>query len=152
MSPLARARKMSPARGQLLRTGPRVVRSSSESVELEASLVFVSPYPSTEEDARLGSVVKGGCFRHVAPVGPHIATWAQVRVGPSGYFIWYQSGLCFRMSTRICAWTHTMPGLVCPSAAKSAPHVSVPPHPSTEDEPGSRSIVEDGYLRARDNV
>ncbi|PKI32435.1 hypothetical protein CRG98_047175 [Punica granatum] len=30
--------------------------------------------------------------------------------------------------------------------------VLVLPHPSKEDEPGSRSIIEGGCLRARDNV
>ncbi|PKI73855.1 hypothetical protein CRG98_005725 [Punica granatum] len=63
---------------------------------------------------------------------------------PNGNLIWYQSGLYFRMPTRVCAWTHTTPGPVYPSAAKSAPRVSVPPCPSKEDEPGSRSIVEGG--------
>ncbi|PKI66257.1 hypothetical protein CRG98_013338 [Punica granatum] len=61
---------------------------------------------------------------------------------PNGNLIWYQSEICFRMPTRVCAWTHTTLGPVCPSAAKSAPRVSVLSRPSTEDEPSSRSIVE----------
>ncbi|PKI78961.1 hypothetical protein CRG98_000602 [Punica granatum] len=73
-------------------------------------------------------------------------------MGPSPYkpnenLIWYQSGLRFRMSTRVCAWTHTTLGPICPNAAKSAPRVSVSPRSSTEDEPGSRSIVEGGGSR-----
>ncbi|PKI32249.1 hypothetical protein CRG98_047335 [Punica granatum] len=52
---------------------------------------------------------------------------------------------------RACAHPHHTRSSMS-SAAKSAPHVSVPPRLSTEDEPGSRSIVEGGCLRARDNV
>ncbi|PKH82286.1 hypothetical protein CRG98_050009 [Punica granatum] len=55
-------------------------------------------------------------------------------------------------SAHVRVRTHTAPRPICPSAAKSAPRVSVPPRPSTEDEPNLRSIVEGGCLRARYNV
>ncbi|PKI75660.1 hypothetical protein CRG98_003920 [Punica granatum] len=88
------------------------------------------------------------CRNHGWGLESSISGWQHCLVATtstSRYFLWL-SGLCFRMPTRVCAWTHTTPGPVCPSAAKSAPCVSVPPRPSTEDEPGLRSIVEGGYI------
>ncbi|PKI33500.1 hypothetical protein CRG98_046056 [Punica granatum] len=57
-----------------------------------------------------------------------------------------------RIHTYVRVRTNTKPDPICQSAAKSAPRVSVSPRPSTEDESDSRSIIESGCLRARDNV
>ncbi|PKI50415.1 hypothetical protein CRG98_029165 [Punica granatum] len=73
-------------------------------------------------------------------------------MGPSPYklnknLIWYQSlGYAYEC-LRACAHPHHA-GPSMSSAAKSTPRVSVPPCPSMEDEPGSKSIIEDGCLRA----
>ncbi|PKI46957.1 hypothetical protein CRG98_032656 [Punica granatum] len=65
--------------------------------------------------------------------------------------IWYQSlGYAYACLCACVHQHHAEPSMS--SAAKSAPRVSVPPRPSTEDEPGSRSIVEGRCLWARDNV
>ncbi|PKI45107.1 hypothetical protein CRG98_034491 [Punica granatum] len=66
---------------------------------------------------------------------------------PNGNLIRYQSLSYAYGRPRTCAHPYTL-GLICPSVAKSVPRVSVPLNLSTEDDHDSRSIVEDGCLRA----
>ncbi|PKI33369.1 hypothetical protein CRG98_046235 [Punica granatum] len=107
------------------------------SVELDASLAFVPPCLSTEEDARLGSVVKGGCLRHVMGSSPYRPKWVFYMVSERVMF----------PRTHVGSHHARFDFELRPSVELDASLAFVPPCLSTEEDARLGSVVKGGCLR-----